>query len=94
MSQCLHITFLMAAPKNFLHTVIQKKARSLGLEGTVQAFNGDERNIKLVACGPKEAMEDFVDLLHTEVARESIKSIEIEPVMKEKDFRGVFRVIG
>jgi len=83
----------MEAPQAFLHSVIQKKARSLGLEGTVRVYSNGEKSIKLVACGQKDAMEDFVDLLHKEAAKDSIKEMEIEPFLKEKDFRGVFRVI-
>jgi acylphosphatase len=93
MSQCLHITFLMEAPKTFLHSVIQKKARALGIEGTVRVYSNGEKSITLIACGQKEAMDDFVDLLHKEAAKESIKDMEIEPFIKEKDFRGVFRII-
>ena len=93
MSQCLHITFFLDGSKKFLHTVIQKHARSLGLEGTVQVINGDGKSVKVLACGGRESIDDFVDLLHKEAARDAIADIEIEPFMKEKDFRGVFRVI-
>ena len=93
MSQCLHITFFLDGPKNFLHSVVQKQARTLGLEGTVQVVNGQGKSVKILACGGRESIDDFVDLLHKEAARDAIKDIEIEPFIKEKDFRGVFRVI-
>lgn len=92
MSQCLHITFFLDGPKNFLHTV-QKHARSLGLEGIVQVMNGNGKSIKILACGKKDSIDDLVELLHKEAAKDTLKDIEIEPFIKEKDFRGVFRVI-
>lgn len=93
MSQCLYITFSLGNSDKLLHSIIQKKARALGIEGTAQALNGDGKTIKISACGPKDSMEDFIDVLHKEVAREAIRNMEIEPFIKEKDFRGVFRVI-
>lgn len=93
MSQCLHITFFLDGPRNFLHNVIQKHARSLGLEGTVQIINGNGKSVKILACGDRESVDDFLELLHKEAAKDAIKDIEVEPFIKEKDFRGVFRVI-
>ena len=93
MSQCLYITFSLGNSDKLLHAIIQKKARSLCIEGTAPALNGDGKIIRISACGPKDSMEDFLDVLHKEAARESIKNMEIEPFIKEKDFRGVFRVI-
>ncbi len=93
MSQCLHITFMLSNSKKFLQGVVQKHAKTLGLEGTVQVINGEGKSVKVLACGPREAIDDFVDVLHNEASKESIKNIEIEPFIKERDFRGVFRVI-
>ena len=92
MSQCLNITFSLKGPKKVLQN-IQKYARALELEGTVQVVNGDGKAVKLLVCGVRDAMDDFVDLLHEDVAHDLIQDIEIEPFMKEKNFRGVFRVI-
>lgn len=91
MSQCLRITFTMDVPKNFLHTFIQKHARSLHLEGTVQLENGN--NIKVIVCGKKESLDQFVDLLHKKGTQEEFGNMEFEPFISDKDFRGVFRVI-
>ena len=92
MSQCLHIKFSLDGSKKVLHN-FQKYARALDLEGTVQVINGQGKEVKLLACGAKDAMEDFLDLLHEDAAKDLIQDIEIEPFIKEKDFRGVFRVI-
>jgi acylphosphatase len=93
MSRCLHITFWIDAPQKFLHNGIQKFARTLGLEGTVQVANGGGKLIKLLVCGERDSMDDFLDFLHKEVAKDAIKNMEIEPFIKERDFRGVFRII-
>ena len=91
MSTCFRIGFTMEAPKDFLNNFVQKHARSLGLEGTVQLIEGSQ--VKIVACGPKDSMEQFIDILHKKGAQESIEDIEIEPFLKDKDYRNVFRVI-
>lgn len=91
MSQCLRISFSMELPENFLHTFIQKHARSLHLEGTVQVEANSA--VKVIVCGKKEDLDSFVDLLHKRAAKDALESIELEPFISDKDFRGVFRVI-
>jgi acylphosphatase len=93
MSQCLRITFSVHEAKDFLHKVIQKKARSLEIEGTAQVANGDGKMVRLFACGSKDAVEDFLDILHKEAALGTLKDLAVEPFIKERDFRGVFRII-
>lgn len=91
MSKCLYITFSMDVPKNYLQDSVQKKARSLEIEGTAQLIT--KESVRIIACGGVDALQDFVDFLHQEAAQRSIEGIEIEPTLKDKDFRGVFRVI-
>jgi len=91
MKQCLRISFSMDIPENFLQNVIQKNARDLELEGTAQVV--DSIHIKIVACGSKENVEEFLDILHKKRSQESMENFEIEPFLKEKDYRGVFRII-
>lgn len=90
MAQCLKISFICDLPKTFLHTNVQKNAKKLGLEGMVQM---DNSNIVIVICGFKESIDQFVDLLHKEIMEKCAENIEIEPFIKEKDYRGVFRII-
>ncbi len=91
MIQCLKIMFTMDPLKNTLHTVIQKKARELQLEGTVQLL--EQKNVKIKICGSKDVMEEFIDHIHEALLKSSIDGIEIEPFIKDRDYRGVFRVI-
>lgn len=90
MAQCLRISFICDVPKDFLHSIIQKNAKKLDLEGMVQM---DNNNILIVVCGYKEAIDQFVDVLHKEIMKKAAENIEIEPFIKEKDYRGVFRII-
>jgi acylphosphatase len=91
MNRCLKITFSTSKSKEFLDSVIKKSARDLGIEGTVQALGSESINI--FACSSKETLEDFLDVLHKEEARGLVQDIVIQPFLKNKDYRGVFRVI-
>jgi acylphosphatase len=90
-NKCLRIT-LTAEPREYLlYTVIQQQARQRNLEGLTQQISRDK--IKIVICGRKEDVDSFVDYLHSQAHHEHIEFIEIEPFLKDKDYRGVFRVI-
>jgi acylphosphatase len=90
MAQCLRISFIGDVPRTFLQTTVQKNAKKFGLEGMAQI---DNNSILIVICGIKASIDQFVDVLHKEVIKKAIENIEIEPFIKEKDYRGVFRVI-
>jgi acylphosphatase len=90
MAQCLRIRFLSTASDNFLHNCVQKTAKKLSLEGTAQV---DNNTILIVVCGVKDAINQFVDVIHKEISKKSAEDFEIEPFIKEKDYRGVFRII-
>lgn len=73
-----------------IQTLIQKDARSLSIEGSIQLHDG---KIKIIACGKKDNIDKFIDLVHKEMAAYSEETIEVEPFLKDKDYRGVFRII-
>jgi acylphosphatase len=91
MNKCLKITITIEPKDGALLSTIQKHARKYELEGIVQPLVPDK--VKIVICGEKEQVDLFVDALHKEASKEPIKDIEIEPHVKDKDYRGVFRVI-
>ena len=92
MNKCLRINIvLQEVPKDFLQNGVQKYAHKFKIEGTAQAVDGI--NVKIIACGEKEQIDLFLDAVHREIARFSPKDIQIEPFLKEKDYRGVFRII-
>lgn len=77
--------------EGFLQEVVQKYARKFDLEGFAQLASKD--NIKIIVCGDKEEVDKFVDLIQSDASKIHIHDIEIEPHLKDKDYRGVFRVI-
>lgn len=92
MNKCLKITFVADFPENFLQTVIQKNAKKLSIEGIAQIV-GPGKKVRIIACGMKDSVDQFLDVLHRGVSECALEDIEIEPFLKDKDYRGVFRII-
>jgi len=93
MYKCLKINFSAAEiPDNFLRTYIQKKANQLKLEGTAQMVKADHA-IKIIVYGLKESVDDFVDFLHKRPGNTMLEDLEVEPFIKERDYRSAFRII-
>jgi acylphosphatase len=90
MAQCLRISFMCDLPKSFFNNSVQKQAKKLGLEGIVQM---DDKNILIEVCGNKQSIEQFEDIIYEEISKKVTKNLERIPFIKEKDYRGVFRVI-
>ncbi len=93
MNKCLKITFRGDLPKDFLKSVVQKYAQKLSLEGTVQRVHADGAITRIIACGTKDAIDDFLDVLYEGATTTDLNEIEVEPFLKDRDYRGVFRVI-
>ena len=92
MKKCLKVVFTSTYPAGFLRSFVQKQARDLDLEGTAQVLSTEEKTVVLV-CGPKDDVDTFVDALHEGTAKTKLEAIEVEPFIKVKDYRGIFRVI-
>ena len=90
MNQCLRITLKGIVPEGFLHSFVQKHARKLRLEGTAQSVEDD---VRIVVYGDRDDVSDFLDFMHKGSTAYKPNDIEIEPFLKVKDYRGVFRVI-
>jgi acylphosphatase len=93
MNKCLRIRMIARFPDNFLNAFIQKEAKKCGLEGTAQIVNPQKGEIKITICGTAEALDDFIDSIYTGTEGFEIDELEIEPFLKDKDYRQVFRVI-
>lgn len=91
MSKCIKITFTGNPNQDFLQKVVQKHARSLKVEGLAQG--SEEGHFKIIVCGDLDTIDSFVDMIHKESVKALLKDIEIEPFLKDKDYRGVFRII-
>lgn len=92
MNKCVKINFVADYPTGFLQDFIQRHARELGLEGLAQSMP-TEKSAMVLVCGPKEEVDKFVDLIHRGTKTVQLKDISVEPFLKVKDYRGVFRVI-
>lgn len=92
MKKCLKITFAADVPEGFLQSSVQKHARKFSIEGTAQIITADNL-VKVIVCGEKESVDTFLDNLHKDFSKANINDYEIEPFLKDKDYRGVFRII-
>lgn len=92
MNKCLKITFVGDFQKGFLQSFIQQQAKNLGLEGIAQVII-PESKVRIIACGVKDSVDQFLDLLHKSSSVYDLRELEVEPFLKDKDYRGVFRVI-
>lgn len=71
---------------------VQKHAQALGIEGTAQ--HAEDATVIIYACGLAANLEKFIDALYKGTPEAKISDLFVEPFVNEKDFRGVFRVIG
>lgn len=92
MRKCLKIMFAAAVPDGFLQKTIQKQARKLEIEGTAQVV-ASEGKIRIIVCGQMESIDALLDVIHKEVHKIGVQDVEVEPFLKDKNYRGVFRVI-
>lgn len=93
MNKSLRITLSVSkVPTQFLKKFIQKKALQLELEGTAQLVKADNI-IRIFVSGHKDHVDSFLDFLHKRPGDLIMKDMEVEPFFKEKDYRGVFRIV-
>ncbi|RTL07240.1 hypothetical protein EKK58_03630 [Candidatus Dependentiae bacterium] len=90
MKKCVKIILQGNFPEGYLFNVIKKQAQALNVEGTGQAI--EEGSIRIIICGNPTIIDQFMDFLH-KIDPAVVQSIELEPFLKEKDYRGVFRII-
>ncbi len=93
MNKCLRIVLSAHLSDAFLYTFIQKNARKLGLEGVAQMVDPKSNQIRITVCGSSVELDQFVDLVYNGTQKFDINDIEVEPFLKDKDYRSVFRVI-
>ena len=93
MNKCLRIALTTHSSTDFLHSFIQKHARKLGLEGMAQMSGPKNNEIRITICGPAVDLDYFIDLIHKETEKFDVNNMEVEPFLKDRDYRSVFRVI-
>jgi acylphosphatase len=92
MRRCLKIRVTGKVQGVAYRAFAQKSAHDLGLEGTIQ--NEENGNITIYTCGPSEKLDKFIDALYQGTPAAQITDVLTEPFVNEKNFRGVFRIIG
>jgi acylphosphatase len=91
MKKCLKITLVSKTLGVELRDSIQVAARKLDLEGTVQFV--EPNGIVIIACGSKENIDGFLDNIHQGFGAHVPEDVLVEPFLKEKDYRGIFRIL-
>ena len=91
MNKCLKITCSVTVNDHFTQA-LQKQAHKLKIEGIMHVIAPD--SLKITICGPKDSVDSFIDYLYKQSSPENPLNIEVEPFLKDKDYRGVFRVIA
>ncbi len=91
MKKCLRIKIHADIPKSLLSDFIKKNAHTFQIEGSVQVVG--VREIRIVACGKKDAVEEFIDALYDGYEKWVPEEMEVEPFLKSQDYRGIFRII-
>lgn len=91
MKKCLKITFTSNVLDRGLRDSIQGAARKLDLEGTIQFVEPNE--MVIIACGTKENIDGFLDGIHQGFGNSVPEDVIVEPFLKEKDYRGIFRIL-
>lgn len=92
MDQNLLITLTVGLAKSFLDGFVKKYANSLSLEGSARiASNGQ---VKIILCGESDKVDDFIGLLYQNFEKYKIEDISVESYFRERDYRGIFRVIA
>ena len=91
MTKCVRIVCKCTHSKNLIDA-IQKYAQKLSLEGILQII--DDQTFTIIVSGSKESTDRLLDGLYKIGSIAEPFSLEVEPFHKEKDYRGVFRVIG
>jgi acylphosphatase len=91
MKKCLKITLISKMLGGGLRDSVQDAARKLDLEGTIQFVEPNE--FVIIACGSKENIDGFLDNLHQGFGVNVPDDVIVEPFLKEKDYRGIFRIL-
>jgi len=90
--RCLKIKVLGKVQGVNYRSFIHNHATTLGIEGTIQ--NAEDKSVILCVCGTADKLDDLIDFLYKGSDHSKVEDVVVEPLMQEKQFRGVFRVIG
>ena len=92
MRKCVRIKVTGKVQGVNYRSFIQMRATKLGVEGTIR--NEEDGSVLILVCGPSDKLDDLIDFVYTGSTQSKIEDVIVEPMLNNKDFRGVFRVIG
>ena len=92
MRRCLKIRVFGKIKDSSYPEYVKKSARKLSVEGTI--YHEDDGSVVIHACGTGESLDELIDALYKGTPKTEIDEVSTETVNSEKDFRGVFRVLG
>ena len=92
MKRCLKIKVLGKVQNVLYRQFVRKNAEKLALAGTVQ--NDPDGSVLILVCGVSDKLDDLIDLLYKGSTKSKVENVVVEPLSEQRDFRGVFRVIG
>lgn len=92
MKRCSRIIVKGKVQGVFYRDFARKQAEKHAIEGTIQ--NSNDGTVIINACGPIDKIEDFIDALYSGSPKSRVDEVLEEPLTHNRDFRGVFRIIG
>lgn len=93
MRQCVKIKVIGNVQMASYREYVQKHAQRYDIEGTIQNAE-DKHSVIIMACGIAEKLDELIDALYKGTPESKVEEVQVEPMIKEKDFRSVFRIIG
>ena len=90
--RCVKVVFDVKTYQSVLLEKIQSEAHARALEGCLIVHHPN--TIKIVVCGTGDAVELFVDFIYAVMAAYEGNQMAVDAFLKDKDYRGVFRVIA
>lgn len=91
MKRCLKMLIRIEQWDSRWSTDIQKQAQKYTIEGVMQIL--DSTQVRIMICAEDANLDDFIDYLYDFFIERKMQIEELEPFIKEKDYRGIFRVI-
>lgn len=91
MRKCVRLQFTVGKADGFLQNVVLHEARECRVEGSGQMVAPDK--VRIVACGDTATIDAFIDALLRHTIKHELGPVEMEPMLKDKDYRMIFRVI-
>jgi acylphosphatase len=85
------MTFSVQHSSEKLLNALQKQALECKLEGVVMASTPG--TLKIIACGVSADLDAFLDKVDEIIAAQGGHDVIIDPFLKDKDYRGVFRIM-